>query len=439
MTKILHISPHLGGGVGRVLLNYLSINKTNEKYFHEIICLDRINPNSKNILEENSLNYIENCYNNTELILNKISETDIVVIHWWNHPFLYDLLIRNELPPCRLIFWSHVSGESAPNIFTNTLFDYPDLFVFTTPMSYLNKKVLQYNDKSKFKDIWSTAGVEYTKNIIHKKHKDFIVGYIGTVDYAKMYPNFIKMCAKINIPNIKFIICGEGSSLDKMKKDVKNMGLDKKFIFTGYVEDITVYLSQFDVFGYPLNSAHYGTCDQVLAEAMSCGIVPVVFNNSMESYMVHNLYSGFVVPNEEEYIKKIFTLYQNKTLKYRLGENAKNEAKSKFSVKQTIDNWEKLFNQILNKDKTAKIWKKKYTKTLTSIDIFYESIGTFSILFKEHMNSPSKKSKERIEKAISDNNGWISKTKGSPFHYLDFLKDDKKLKQLCDEIKARSN
>ena len=38
--KILHITPHLGGGVGRVLLNYLSKVKDDNCFIHQVACLD---------------------------------------------------------------------------------------------------------------------------------------------------------------------------------------------------------------------------------------------------------------------------------------------------------------------------------------------------------------------------------------------------------------
>ena len=67
-------------------------------------------------------------------------------------------------------------------------------------------------------------------------------------------------------------------------------------------------MGQFDVFGYPLNRGHYGTCDQALAEAMGCGIVPIVFDNLMECHMVNDMSSGLVVKDEDEYIRAMIEL-----------------------------------------------------------------------------------------------------------------------------------
>ena len=307
MTKILHISTHLGGGVGRVLTGYLKNVKTDHDFEHQIYCLDYINDSAKKLLNESGTEYQENAHENIQDLLNAITKTDIVVIHWWNHPLLLDLLVRYELPPCRVAIWSHISGNQPPNIFSVPLLDYPDLFVFTTPMSYLVDEVANYADKARLKDIWSTGGLDHIRDVVKNEHDSFNIGYIGTVDYAKMYSNFVDMCAKIDIPNVRFIICGDGSQLEEMKQDVKSRGLDERFVFTGFINNISDYLSTFDIFAYALSSEHYGTCDQALAEAMGCGIVPVVFDNNMEKYMVSQC--GMVVASEDEYISSIMKLY----------------------------------------------------------------------------------------------------------------------------------
>jgi len=425
LIKILHLSPHLGGGVGTVLLSYLSKNKTHPVFQHSIFCLDTINENAKKYLVDENISFKELVSNNIDELLNTIKYYDILVIHWWNHPLLFLLLVRYKLPLSRVIFWSHVSGEFSPNNFTKKLFNYPDYFVFSTPISYFNQKFLEFKDKDKFFDIWSTGGVKNNQKCKKREGSNFIIGYIGTIDYAKVYPKFIELCKKINIPNVKFIICGDGSSLSLMKEQVRELKLTDKFIFTGHVDNVSLYLSQFDIFAYPLSSTHYGTCDQVLAEAMSMGIVPVVFDNRMESYMVHNLYDGFVVKNDSEYVQTIESLYKNKRLRELMGKNSKESANRRFSITTTLDKWDKLYKKILKKSKSIKSWQGTYSGlNTTSFEIFFESVSDFN----ENI--------EDLGKNMDDINlAWLSKTKGSPFHYLKFLEYDEKLESLCIKLK----
>jgi len=415
--KILHLTPHLGGGVGTVLRSYL---KKENIYTHKVFSLDTINELSKEIMTNKHISFKESVSSKHQIILNEISLSDILIIHWWNHPLLYEFIIKNKLPKSRVIIWSHVSGLEVPQIFTKKLFDYCDYFVFTTPISYKSNEFLNYNgNKNKFLDIWSTAGFEKFKKIKHKKQKKFTIGYIGAIDFSKLHPDFIKICKKINIKDVKFIVCGDGSNLSTIKKEVKKYQIEDKFEFPGYVKDIKPYLQKFDIFLYPLNQKHYGTCDQVLTEAMSCGIVPVVFNNPMERYIVHDSYTGIVTNSKQDMIKQIERISKDTYERQRLGSNAKEEVCKRFEINNTIKKWNKLYSKILKQKKTEKKWLHvKSQENIEASTIFLESLGSYSNSFK---SNPSKSfMKYPSMKAL---------TKGTPKHYQHFFKNDKQLKE----------
>ena len=329
--KILHITPHLGGGVGSVLLRYLKDND------HKISCLDYANHRATKQLGSRLVG------------LDKIEWADIVVIHFWNHPLLYDFLVREELPPCRIAMWSHVSGLHQPNIFTEKLLSYPDLFILSTPISLAVAPGRRI--------IWSTNGPEF---VAPKYHEGFNVGYIGTVDYSKLHPMFLKMCLEISskIPEAYFTVCG----------DSERMRLGR-IEFKGWVDNVYDYLARMDIFGYPLQPNHYGTCDQALAEAMMCGVIPVVFDNPMELTMVEHMETGIVVDSEGDYVSAVVELYSNETLRNRLSRNAMNYAEETFSLDRFKKAWENVFEELISIPKTIRQWP------ITSSDVFMESIG----------------------------------------------------------------
>ena len=255
MTRmsILHITPHLGGGVGRVLLNYFTQVKGDRSFVHEVACLDYANKHALDVAENIGIELTDRMACNVHSLLGRIAGADIVLIHWWNHPLLYDFLIRTDLPPCRVVMWSHISGFHPPYVFTEKIICYPDLFVFPKPASYETQKVQRLPDQKKksLRVVWSTGGVEHVRNVTPQVHKGFNVGYIGTVDYCKMHPDFLDMCLGIDIPDVNFIVCG-GQKEKEIQKEAERLGIGGKIIFTGLVQDIREYLSIFDVFGYPL-------------------------------------------------------------------------------------------------------------------------------------------------------------------------------------------
>lgn len=442
--KILHITPHLGGGGGRVILNYLSKVKDNLFFLHRVVCLDYANENAIEVARNVGFSLLDNMSEKKRELLDMIADSNIVLIHWWNHPLLYDFLVCTELPPCRVVMWSHISGFHPPYVFTEKIFRYPDLFVFTTPVSYETKDVQNLSDeiKKKLRAVWSTGGVEYIKDVKPKAHKCFNVGYIGTVDYCKMHPDFLNMCSQVDIPNVNFIVCG-GPKEKEIQQEAERLGIDGKFTFTGLVSDITKYLSAFDVFGYPLAPYHYGTCDQTLQESMAAGVVPVVLANQMESYMVKDRVTGIVAKDKEEYIKALQDLYHNRELRNKLSQNAKEYAIHTFSLEKMANEWNKLFNEVLDFPKTVRKWKNsKKGEDISPKDVFLESLGNYGKDFYNYLNAKSEN--QRIEsiksiKKLAESALWKAETRGTIHHYNYFFRTDKSISVLSQLMREVNN
>lgn len=438
--NILHVTPHLGGGVGRVVLNYLETAKTKSAFEHQVACLDYANDHALAVAANIGFKLVDKLSDNQEQLIAMIAAADVVLVHWWNHPLLYDFLVRVALPPCHLVLWSHTSGFNAPYVFTEKILNYPDLFVLTTPVSLETKEIKNLSDGRKLalRVIWSTGGVEHVKAVQPKAYAGFNVGYIGTVDYAKLHPDFLKICDKINIPDVKFIVCG-GANEAAIKAEAEAMGIAAKFIFTGLISDITEYLPIFDVFGYPLAPYHYGTCDQVLAESMAAGVVPVVLPNSMEKYMVKDGLTGLVAKNEGDYVRAVEELYKNKALRETLSRNARQYAMETFSLDKLAGDWEAVFQEVLNIPKTGKQWKiLKNSNNLTAKDIFLEALGDYGQVFVDFCKAESADEKmiatAKIAK-LGESPVWQSKTKGTVHQYCLFFPNDEDLAHWSDLIK----
>ncbi len=440
MHTILHITPHLGGGVGRVLLNYLDKVQGDRDFLHKVLCLEYAN--DKACLASRTIGFplIDKMSVNTKGMIAAISGADIVLIHWWNHPLLYAFLVREELPPARIIFWSHTSGLHAPYVFSKPLLHYPDLFVFTTPLSLEVPEVkeLQEVRQKALRTVWSTGGIEHVSSVQPRPHRGFKIGYVGTVDYCKMHPNFLKMSNNVKIPDAEFVVCG-GPNEKQIQEESLQYGMGKRFTFTGQVDDITVYLSQFDVFGYPLASYHYGTCEQSLSESMAAGVPPVVLANKTESYMVDDGVTGIIAADEEAYARAIEELYRRPKLRQRLSYNARETARRRFSIEQMIKQWEDVFKEALVLPKNARRWTGKYRgRTASPAQIFLESLGKHGESFLRSLRARNKEdkeaAKERIRRLYESSHLWRSNTRGTPSHYHYFFPEDRFLKLWSDPV-----
>lgn len=352
MNKVLHITAHLGGGVGKVLSNVCSYNQNNE-YGHVIILLEK--PQQLNFINKVLENGVEILIAPSKIVIeNKIKEADIVQIEWWHHPLMCKLLYDFPEIPVRLVIWSHISGCSYPFIKKEFLMNCSE-FLFTSPYSlenpYLKDKDVQEFMKENTDVVYSSGGFNNIKGKTTLNNNDFNIGYVGTLNYCKLNPEFVKYCYEIDIPNSKFIMVGDASTKNEILNEAQRKNIHEKFEFIGYTDNVQNQLNRFNVFGYPLNKEHYGTTENALLEAMAAGVPPIVLNQCTEKYLVKNMETGIVVNNEKEYGNAIRYLYENVDERIRIGNNARKHVLEKFSLKNTIMNLNKNYERVIKTEK----------------------------------------------------------------------------------------
>lgn len=323
--NILHITSHLGGGLGTVIMGWMDKKIL---HYHIIATLDTLNSKAAAWMWAGNSHHPHRIYSkmrNYPQTINKlIIESDIVVVHWYDHPMLAELFSRS-LPACRLIFWCHKNY-----LVPQKELDFPDFFIDTSPIQGHGKY------------IWSIGNIDRFFAIQPKKHKGFNVGYIGTVDFKKIHPEFLDICKAVRVPDVHFTIVGEN-----------NIGevSDDKFTFTGKVDDVVPYLAEMDVLFYILRKGHYGTCEQVLGESMAAGIVPITMDNSAEKIIIDNGKTGLIAKNEREAIEYVSFLYKNPSNRKKMANNARKSARNIYDINKMIKQWEQIFKKIITQPK----------------------------------------------------------------------------------------
>jgi L-malate glycosyltransferase len=437
MISILHVTPHLGGGVGRVLLNYLTHTFANDREQHSLVCLDYANPTATERAAAIGIHLEDRMAGLRTRLLYKMAQADIVVMHWWNHPLIYALMIREILPPTRLLLWSHVSGLFPTQNFTDELINYPDLFVVSSPVSFdapslKRQKYFKKNDKVRL--IFSCAGIEQVSSAKPLPHENFTIGYIGTVDYCKMHPHFIQMSAASEIPGAKFVVCG-GPKQGLIRQDAVKLGVVNRFDFLGHISDVASQLSTLDIFGYPLAPYHYGTGEQALIEALVVGIPPVVLGNGSEQHIVQNGITGIVAADEKAYSHALEQLYRQPDFRLFLSENARRIAREKYTIENLARSWSSLYEESMHTQKGSRIWPGSHGIASTDAELFLASLGEYDLDYSTSMAlETSPKVFEADDRIANGGELFRSKTRGSVFHYHAFFPDDPWLNLWCGLI-----
>lgn len=185
-------------------------------------------------------------------------------------------------------------------------------------------------------------GIYYDKYAINKRksHADPIILFIGGNFKRKGLPSIIRSSPEVirEIPTVKFYIIGKDPDTNHLQELCKKLGVEKNFIFLGYVSDDEIfhYLSIADVFIMP---SLFESFAFVFLEAMASGI-PVIGGKTggATELIIHNT-NGFIVdPHDYKKISKyILILLHNKDVWKKMSENCKKTVED-FSLEKMVNN-----------------------------------------------------------------------------------------------------
>lgn len=352
--KVLHITAHLGGGVGRVLSSIVKYSiESNSDFEHTIVCLEHP------IKSQNS-NKILNCrgklviHPTIEQLNQLIEKSDIVQLEWWNHPSTVTCLSNPQISPMRLITWYHNSGLTPP--FPKQLILNSHIFLFTTDASFENKKVktLIPLHKDHLGVVHASGGFEDFPHPRDRSKEPLSIGYFGSLKKSKIHPRYGDYLSAIKIPNLRVKIIGDISNQENIDvvNTIKNQCSENPNLieFTGFVQNPIHELDKLNVLAYILHPEHYGTTENALLEAMSMGLVPIVFNNSAERRIIDNYKTGVYVNSEFEFAEVIQWLHETPEERQKIGENAAKTVRERFSIENTYKKLNTYYEKVMEFD-----------------------------------------------------------------------------------------
>jgi glycosyltransferase involved in cell wall biosynthesis len=400
---VTHIIQGLSrGGGARATLYLAKYSAKFGQFKHRIVSLADVDPQAVQIAAECGVDVVPTPDSSG---WNQIFESsDIVQFSWWNNPEMYQLFTAGINQPCRLVGWFHVGGHAAPQILTNTLVDFFDLSLACSPYTYSHSafQSLPASERdSRCGMIYGATDFERINEVKPVAHDGFNVGYIGTIDFIKMHPSFVRMSVNANVSDARFVLAGAGGAgMHQIMEEAKILNSEHQFNYLGYIENLPALLSSLDVYGYPLREDTYAASEMNLQEVMYAGIPVVVLPSGGIRDLVIDGYTGIVAKTEEEYSQAIRYLYENPDERARLGNNAKKYASEIFGAHNAGKAINKLYEKLLLKPKRPHIWRQNsrpdpYTHLLPKdslskgSSLLIESLGSAGGIFINSLKSNS--------------------------------------------------
>ncbi|TCL75628.1 glycosyltransferase [Rhizobium sp. BK251] len=313
--KVLHITPHLGGGVGKA---HASIQAAGAGTIERTYFLLE-EPRDRRFASMVEAAGARLVFGGATELRELVDAADIVQIEWWNHPRLYECLSQWQLPPMRSVFWAHVSGLSPPFL-PERLAEAADRLLFTSPCSLAADNIVGLPHALSSRLAVVNSGFGYEGEVPARTKAKPV--YLGTVDFVKMHPAFFDVLDSVDDIDFKLSIWGQYDADGEPLRRAARMRHPQRVVFEGQHPEPRRMLEEATILVYLLRPDHYGTAENVLVEAMSLGVVPLVFGNPAERAIVKDGETGLVASDEAEAAAKLAWMLRHPEEVARIGAHA---------------------------------------------------------------------------------------------------------------------
>lgn len=224
--------------------------------------------------------------------------------------------------------------------------------LITTDAEHMKKEIVNFGvDEKKVKKIMFGIDINFfkplsNKKIIRKKlglNSDEVV-ITSFRNFYKVYDiiTFIRAAHQLSKQNnkLRFLLIGSGPEESSLKKLVKALNLDKQTYFTGSLpqEKVLEYLRASDI--YVSTSLSDAGISSSTAEAMACGLVPIITEIGENNLWVRNSFNGFLFPpgSIKELTEHITKLIYNKDDRIKFSKNTRDiiEKKNNYYVEMSL-------------------------------------------------------------------------------------------------------
>jgi glycosyltransferase involved in cell wall biosynthesis len=359
--RVLHIIDHVGmGGAQTILKGIFEKNRDNKDIFYYALRNNKIkveidHPNIHSYKGYSKLN-IRSFLELRKLI--KKEKIDLIHCHLAKSIFFGYILKSLFFKKIRLIFHEHgriFENQKLYNYFNEKAQNNVDLFI---AVSMATKTKLIKNSKleeHKIKILYNFVDLNKINPNNIKNYdmtiegididKDyFVVGFAGRLNKIKGCDLLIKSIPYIKIQNFKLLIAGDGPEKSRLEILAKELNIEDKIHFCGYIKNILKFYGLIDCF---VLSSRSEASPMAFYEIQALGI-PLIANDVIAlNELIIDKENGllFQTNNERDLAEKIELVYNNPELKTRMTIYGMENIK-KYSINNYIKNLYKIYENV---------------------------------------------------------------------------------------------
>lgn len=209
----------------------------------------------------------------------------------------------------------------------------------------LKDKIVKINNGIKIENFYYKEPNETLKRDLGYKNEDIVAIFISRLSHVKNHKFLLELMKRIDIPNFKLLLIGEGEEKEILEKTVKSYRLNDRVKFRGFVknEELIDYYSISDIVLFPSLSEGFGIS---IVEGLACKKPLVLFKNIYFEELAEGV---LIAENEEDFINKTKKLINDKLLREKLSVKAE-KIREKFSIENCAKNYESLYGSLYGKN-----------------------------------------------------------------------------------------
>jgi glycosyltransferase involved in cell wall biosynthesis len=379
--RVLHLTSHLGGGVGRALSGITAYNRSHSNNIEDsYICLEAAQDSRyADLITASGAELLISP--NSAQMRRAIEAADIVQIEWWHHPLMAEKLVELGDIPAHWVVWSHTSGLHYPSI-PPSFSRIPHAFIASSTATINLLETDRRERRNLLAYVSSTGGFDdFPLPVARDNRRSPRCGYLGSLSPAKLHPDIIQFVKAVGHHDFVINVSGDSAANPKLEENVRSQGPESQIVLHGFCAAPQNVLPTFDLFIYLLNPTHYGTTENALLEAMACGAVPIVLNNPVESAIVQHGVTGFVVDSPETFAQTVHYLIDHPDERQRIGLASAQAVRQDFSTKRSAQKLAKIYRTVLERSKESADFSSVFGKT--PADMFLSCLGKYASLFDE--------------------------------------------------------
>jgi glycosyltransferase involved in cell wall biosynthesis len=197
------------------------------------------------------------------------------------------------------------------------------------------------------------ADAGYVNDVFGFPRNSIIVVSTGRASAAKGLDSLIECAIRLQeagLENLRFLHCGDGPDLDRLRRKVIEKGLDRRFVFAGRRSDVRRILPGCHI-GVQISSGE--AFSLALLEYLGAGLATLASDVGGNPEAIVQGETGFLFPPDDldKAVDLIEMLSRNEARRIALGVAARASVRAKFDIRRTNRDFVSVYERILAQEK----------------------------------------------------------------------------------------